>query len=275
MADFPSLRGASRATTVGPNTATSGVVTLSPNASPNTKGSWTEIVSAAPFEVDGFMVFLRGALDSCDSLIDIAIGAAASEQVIVSNIAFTQRAAERAATSFWVPLKIPSGQRISARCQTTTGTSNSIFIYLVPVASGLKNAPSWGRAVALGAVTADSGGTSVDPGGTINTKGSYSELTASLDIDVEWIVVNITNQANTAATTALFLMDIAIGAGGSEQVIVPNLHFIIDAAPDTPMPQHLSFPVSIPKGQRVSVRAQSSINDATDRLFDVVIIGVG
>jgi hypothetical protein len=34
------------------------------------------------------------------------------------------------------------------------------------------------------------------------------------------------------------------------------------------------LPVSIPAGSRIAARAQSSINDATDRLFDLEVIGV-
>jgi len=35
------------------------------------------------------------------------------------------------------------------------------------------------------------------------------------------------------------------------------------------------FPVAIPSGSRIAARAQCNISDATDRLFDVAVYGVG
>jgi hypothetical protein len=58
-------------------------------------------------------------------------------------------------------------------------------------------------------------------------------------------------------------------------VILGNLAYVVDSGIDTPEPQYYGFPVSIPKGSRVAARAQCSINDATDRLIDITLIGLG
>jgi hypothetical protein len=273
MPTFPSLRGGSVISTGGALTASSGGTSVVASASTNTKGSWVEFFSATAFEANGFYIFLRGSTNSCDLLYDIGIGAAASEQVIVANLGFSEQAL-RVAAGVYIPLRIPKGSRISIRCQSTVSAGSALFtMYLI--AANLLQAEGFSQAVNMGANTADSGGTQVDPGGTINTKGAYSQLTAATTIEIGWLVICITNQNNGAETTNVGLIDIAIGAGGSEQVILADLAYCIDAAIDTPEPQYYGFPVSIPKGSRIAARAQCSINDATDRLIDITLIGLG
>lgn len=272
MPTFPSLRGGSITETGGALTASSGGTIVAASVSNNTKGSWVQMIAATSYEANGFYIFLRGATNSCDYMYDIGIGAAASEQVIVENMTFSCQAL-RVAAGVYIPLRIPTGSRISIRAQSNPGGSGALFtIYLV--ANGLKDAEGFSRAVTLGANTADSGGVGVDPGGTINTKGSYAEIDAAIPMSIGWLIICITNRNNATVTTNTGLLDIAIGAGGSEQVVISSLAYVIDAGIDTPEPQYYGFPISIPAGSRISARAQCSINDATDRLIDVNLVGL-
>lgn len=275
MPTFPSLRGGSVIESGGANLATSGGTVVTSNASANTKGTWTELLAATAYEANSFYIFLRGSTGSYDVMYDIGIGAAASEQVVVPNLTFTAIAL-RVAAGVYIPLRVPKGSRISIRGQISSGSSQTCALFTIYlIATSLLNGEGFSRAVNMGANTADSGGTSVDPGGTINTKGSYSQLSAATVIEIGWLVICITGQANTATTTNVGLVDIAIGGAGSEQVIIANLAYCVDAAIDSPEPQYYGFPVSIPKGSRVAARAQCSTNDATDRLIDINLIGLG
>lgn len=273
MPTFPSLRSGTTVLAGGVNTGSSGGTLVSSSASTNTKGSWVEFFSSTTYEANGLYVFLRGSTNSVDILYDIGIGGSGSEQVIIPNLCFSMQAI-RVSAGVYIPLRIPKGSRVSVRCQATTGSSGPL-ITLYLIGGGLKDAEGFSQAVNMGANTADSGGTSVDPGGTANTKGSYSQITAATTIEIGWLVICITNQNNGAVTTNVGLLDIAIGAGGSEQVVIPDLAYVLDSAIDTPEPQYYGFPVAIPKGSRIAARAQSSTNSSPSRLIDVTLIGLG
>jgi hypothetical protein len=74
-------------------------------------------------------------------------------------------------------------------------------------------------------------------------------------------------------TDTFFLMDVAIGSSGNEVNIVTNLYFSFNSA-ESPNPGTFSIPIFIPKGSRVSVRAQCSTTTAASRTFDVVLYGI-
>lgn len=269
----PVLTSGQRFAMEGDLEASSTITSLTANASANTKGSYVEIEDSTLFNVSAIMLtFLNS--NGGDYLIDIAVGAGGSEQVIISNLLWTASLFTGDNPSHVLfPIAIPAGTRVSARCQCTTGsrvTTLSVLFIAGSVLAGGKLQ----RVETSGAATGDSGGTSVDPGGTINTKGAYSQLSAALVHPIKWIIIAVGNQANTARTTCFWLIDIAIGAGGSEQVVIPNLSFISRTEDDMPRPHAVGLPVDIPAGVRLAVRAQCSINDATDRLIDVAVYGV-
>lgn len=273
MADFPSLRGGGNRVQVPTLGVSTQITTVTAHASANTKGSYVEIVATTSFPSIGLLFsFEQGSL-SGDALLDIAIGAGGSEQPIIENMLVSGVSPLRLGASIFIPISIPSGSRISMRMQSATG-GQAIFAALYPVGGSLLTTGGFHRSVNLGANTGDSGGVQVDPGGTINTKGAYSELSSSLAIPVSYVLVMLGNQSNSVVSNARWNMDIAIGAGGSEQVVIPDLHFATHTTTDTIFPFFFGFPVSIPQGQRISARAQCDINDATDRLFDVVLIGL-
>jgi hypothetical protein len=126
-----------------------------------------------------------------------------------------------------------------------------------------------------GATTADSGGISVDPGGVANTKGEYSEITAATTSPIDWLVVAIGNANDTARITNQMLLDIAIGAAASEQIIVPDLDVVVASAGDNIFPLFSNMPMSMPTGVRIAARLQSTSTTVGDRLLDVAAYGVG
>jgi hypothetical protein len=70
-------------------------------------------------------------------------------------------------------------------------------------------------------------------------------------------------------------MDVAIGASGSEKIILPNLFMTTHTTSDEIAPSVFGpYSVYIPSGTRLAVRAQCSITDATDRTFDAMIYGI-
>lgn len=268
------LGGAQLTATEGEDAATSATVFATSSGSANTKGTYAELVASTAHRANGFWLIVRSGGNSGDFLLDVAIGSGGSEQVIVANVLFTRQARRWAYPPLYVPLAIPAGTRIAFRVQCTTASS-TLGAEVVLVAGGTMNAGGAQLATTYGANTGDSGGVSIDPGGTINTKGAYSEITSATTAPIHWLILAIGNQNNAVASTASWLIDIAIGAAAAEQVVIGNLEVVCDSNEDMPLPALFAVPVSIPAGTRLAVRSQCDISDATDRRLDAVLIGVG
>jgi hypothetical protein len=85
-----------------------------------------------------------------------------------------------------------------------------------------------------------------------HTKGAWQQVIASTAANGSWLHVNCT-AFNASATNTASLMDIAIGAAGSETAIASNI--AVGGASGT----YFTFPLQIPSGSRLSARIQSIV----------------
>lgn len=249
-------------------TASSTGTTATANASANTKGSYAQLVASTPFDAAGFLLYIvtNAVAVNRSFLLDIAVGAGGSEKVIASNILLDSSATSisQLGLCVFIPIPIPSGTRIAARVQCSTG-SGAIKVGITLIAGGLLGIPNSGRLTDIGALTASSLGTQIDPGAVLNTKGSYAQLTASTVSDSLALILAFTSNNNSATSTATWLVDIAIGS----TVKIPNILLCCTAAFHI-LPAIIGpVPFRVPAGSQIQVRAQCSITDATDRLFTV------
>ena len=246
------------------------------SATANQKSAWTELTAATPFDLHGFLIQTGECNPTATYLVDIGIGPSGSEVVLWPDLLMGANG-QMSLNVTWVPLFIPAGTRIAARVQSSTGDSTdkarwrilggrSPFPFPVPLCS---------RVIAYGADTADSGGTTVDPGATANTKGAWYEVTAATTAETKVLYLALGTRGNSAMADGWGEVDIAVGAAGSEQVIFTEQRIRLRATEDIFPPLVGPIPVSIPAGTRLAVRAQCSITDATDRLFDVALYGLG
>lgn len=272
MADFP-LLGAQRYATYGPDATTSRGTSITAGAT-NVKGSYTQLTAATDFAADGFYLWTERGTDSWDDfLMDFATGGAGSEQIVVPNLLYTQPSDPHGSLSYW-PIPLDSGVRLSARCQSSANAQPMRTMVTI-VAQGFGPSQPLSRVTAYGATTADSGGISIDPGGVANTKGSYTQITASTTNNITALNIAFGNQFNVDRLGGeRFLIDLAVGGAASEYAFITNLPMQITATEVmTPMYIGPIF-VNIPSGTRLSARAQSDNIDAADRLFDIVIYGM-
>jgi hypothetical protein len=272
MPDFPAI-GASIFES-GVAAATSGGVVLTANASPNVKAtSFTEIIAATAFDAQLMLVNLGyWASGPADYLIDIAIGAASSEVVIAANLIFSGFTNGEHVAQYQLPIFVPAGTRLSARCQASAGSATVRCTITLMAQPFLPSAPL-SVVTTYGANTGDSGGVSIDAGGSANAKGSYSQLAAALSFDTSWLIVAVAG-INATRTACRWLLDVAVGAAASETIVIPDLYVVGSSASDSVLPATYCLPCSLPAGSRVAIRSQCSITDATDRLLDCVIYGV-
>lgn len=211
----------------------------------HTKGSFVQLIASTSYTYGGLLIILGGFNTSGRHfLVDIAIGAAASEQVIIPNI-YIYSQQDSTFGHAYVPMMIPQGSRISARCQSSTA-SNYVRVNVIGIAGeGLAT-----DAVTYGADTATSSGVTVNSNASANTKGSWTQLTAATTRSHQWGIFCV-----RAAGNSQYVFDIGIGGSGSEQLLVPNLNVRDSSSGD---PAIYSFPLRIPNGTRVACRSASA-----------------
>ncbi|KKL63177.1 hypothetical protein LCGC14_2177740 [marine sediment metagenome] len=246
------------------------------SATQHTKGAWVELVASSPISCDGFLFTPQASSTGFDYLYDIGVGAVDSEEIILANIQVMNQPNAPVGTMY-IPLSIPSGTRIAGRVQSTSdGVAKGVRAGIQLVSQDFPSRPGLWRSETHGAATADTGGTGIDPGGTVNTEGAWVQLVASTANATRAMSFALGGQENTARSDIALLLDIGIGAGGSEQVFVKDYPLRFLAATDLVLPPFAgAFPCHIPSGTRIAARAKASSIDATDRLFDIIVYTFG
>jgi hypothetical protein len=250
-------------------------VGTSNSGSANTKGAYVQVIPSMPF--DGYIELYVRPGYAYDTLLDIAIGAAGSELVVLSNLIYANPAVQTYGVSSLLnlPFIIPSGTRIAVRSQNT-GTDYGVFMYAIAYRpQGYHGLLPLTYFDTYGAATADSGGTAYDPGSSANTKGGYLQITPSLTNSIRGFFLGIGSLANTVTTTASWKISVGIGGEGSEVDVVNDWRFTVNSGNHLFNPRWSPiFWTPVVAGTRMAVNAQCSITDATDRKFDVVLYGV-
>ena len=276
MSDFPHS-GGTKTISSGVGTGTKGIaVTVSATA--NTMGSIVELIASTSAQTSGLYVtftdysFVTAAPQGF--LVDIMIGGAGSEVALVEGlVVFSDDAYDRTdLRAYSIPIKIPSGSRISARAQSPSSDADSLQIIVSAVVGTLASFVGYGVCESLGFSKSTSSGTPVDAGGTSNTKGAWTEI-APTSNGMNGFCLSISANLNTAQSSLTFMMDIGYGSVGNEVVAAENI-FSFSAASEDTWTDTSFYPVKIPSGVRVAARLQCSGNTAADRVRDLVIHGV-
>jgi hypothetical protein len=240
-------------------------------AGANTKGSYVEVAASTAFESNRSVIAAQATNSGgVRHLLDIATGAAASESVIIPDILIegAMNTSESAAAGYPFPCAIAASTRIAARSQGSTG-STGVRIAITLMAAG--GVPGIATFTNYGSNTGDSGGVTVDPGGTANTKGAYAQITASTSAVVQWLIVMFGYGGNTAPNNSRWAVDVATGAAASEVVLIPDLRTSGHPA-NAAHPACYELMTYIAASTRIACRSSCSINDATDRLLDIALL---
>lgn len=252
----------------GPLTGTTGATGT------NTKGTWGEWSSGLSDDIYGFHITPHNTnVNDRDFLVDIGTGASGSEVVLVANLSQAVTGSNQYAWHcFHVPIYIRRGTRIALRAQANANLLNVTW-RLQPLFEPVF-LPVCRVCETMGADTSDSGGTNVDPGGSANTKGAYSQLIASTSRRTRLILIRFQNQRDASRQDYSWFVDLATGAAGSESVLISDMLTINSSFHNVFTPDvYGPIPVDIPAGTRISARASCTGTDATDRLIDVLAYG--
>lgn len=251
--------------TIGADAASTTGTLITAHATVNTKGSWTELAASTAGTASWIDVEIAALSSTARILVDIGLGASGSEVVLLGNLHFDGSAANSDNAVYRFPVAIPAGSRVAARIQASaSGATVRVTAILATGNPGGLSAP--GSVQTYGADTSDSGLTSVDPGGTVNTDSAWVQLTASTTADARWLVIAIGH--NAAGSVSLrHLVDVAMGAASSEVAFLSDL--LLNTPVDRPYPRTFAIPVHIPAATRLSVRARCSSATSPSRLLDV------
>jgi hypothetical protein len=276
VSNWPILHGGTGLDTIGVSTATTSGTTVTASATINTKGAYAQLVASTSHSYEGLFVYVTTSTGSIlSALIDLSVGAAASEVVLIPNLYFRQGAAsgDRHSITAFFPMRVPSGVRLSARAQSTTASA-ALRVSVYGVISNPFVPTGFNRCTDYGTVTADSGGTGIDTGATANTKGAYAQLTASTTFPMKALLAAISPNTATATVNGIILYDVSIGAAAAEQPVISDWNYKRTASTNSETGEYGTLiPVDIPAATRLAARGQSSNTNVNVRVNDVVVYG--
>ncbi len=236
-------------------------------------GSWVQIIASTTYDACWMTVRIWPTNGSSTrTFTQIGVGAGGSEVVLANDLYATSSTSGTVFTEYWFPVSVPAGTRLAARCQQNAAAdANNVEIGLFD--GSFTHMEGCGGVDSIGFVSGSTAATDIDPGGTINTKGAYSQLVASTAKDYLGVMISVGyNAASSTAVTAPALFDLAIGAGGSELVIVADYGWSQGGAISQSICPFI--PVNIPAGTRVSARASQGANTVGSRVMGLIAYGV-
>lgn len=247
--------------------ATAGV-TVTASGTTHTKGSWTQLSAATTRPATGIQLYVKSSYAlQARFLVDIGIGSASSEVVLVPNLYFRGESDRGHFWTVFVPVAVPAGTRISARVQCGVGSQSVVVAARMvdrgAILPGFSGADNYGPDASITDI-----GFYQTSGTSNNTKCAWQELTAATTRDYRGLVTQLGMYVGSGSPIAAF--DLAVGASGSEQIVLPDIVFGSDTAELSDV-QWEFHPLNIPAGTRLAWRAQtSSVHASNYFLFSVL-----
>lgn len=250
-------------------------VTIAPSATINTVGSWVSLGSlnggCAAFKLS--VIYQNNAQADYACQVDIGVGASGSQVALITNINMSVQPAGLGQCGIFqrlVPVSLPPNTQIWARSAVNIASfTGTVKVWLTPFDNGF---PYVGECTGVDTIG------SIGPGrGTVITagtnlsgvKGSYTALNTTAgtlrDLVGFWLCFDL---AHNASNESGDLIDIAIGASGSQKIILPDL-LIYQGAVESP--SDFDFvPIPIPAGSQIWARAA---NVAPATTFGITLYG--
>lgn len=240
-------------------TAVSHYVTTAHTKNP----TYTELIAATAFDAQLIVIGVNSnsvANGNSSTLLDIAIGAASAETVIIPDLlAGFLNSTTSITRSYIIPLYIPAGSRLSARTQSVrvTGSVNVV----VQLFGGPRTPDEWwyGSTVeAIGEDAATSAGTKFTPGAT-GAEGTGVSL-GTLSQDAKCLVLGIQGHPDDVSWSARgYHFDVGIDSASTEWLEADRF-FGVASASETIGHDVPWWPIfrPFPSGTEIMVRGECS-----------------
>lgn len=238
-----------------PSTSAPGT-TVTASSTIHTKGSYTQLISSTTYDWHGFWLNVSGAASNgfaTDILLDIAVGAASSEQIILPDfmVGWCQTV-QSGGRGWFIPLAIPKGTRISARTQASISSDIvQVFISGNSGTSGLPR-PVFSGCDAYGIDAATSSGTSHTAGGT-GVESTDENVGSTTSRPYGAVLIGVASQSSTTTSIA-YHWELTIGGVTQAEWYAANTTAEVVWGPWPPTP----VLVSVPSGTQLQVRAEAS-----------------
>jgi len=194
-------------------------ISVTAGAGANAKNAtYTQLIATTTYASYGIMVLLSGLQTTATTnqrcLVDIALGGAGSEVVIIPNLTCGNVADYVASAGcgvmYYFPIYIPAGVRVSSTAQASTG--GDIVNVAVRLFQHPQGVGGWygSRVTAYGADTTNSRGTSVTP--VQNAFTTVTQITASTTYPVRYLQIGYDLLSDTTGASTRMLAQIIGGA---------------------------------------------------------------
>lgn len=254
---------ASPLTTDGVDTATSvrSTIAATASATPHTWGSWVEVDPSLSAAVNRTMLWVTNAMFSngvnTSTLLQLGTGGAGAETAFATiGVGYAQTDRMHV-----IPGTIAAGTRVAMRVQSAVVSQAVSPVVGFSAAKDLNAAAP----VSIGADTATSRGVTITAPGSLNTKGAWTELTASTSRAFTVLSLFPQGAGGTSFATGAAIIDIGIGGSGAETVLIPDVHLFVHSSELLNPRSPLAYGVDVPAGTRLSARyARSNANNPLD-----------
>lgn len=239
-------------------------------------GSWSAINSGAELRAGFWKIAFGMGAGAFRAMLDIGVqDQSGSVSPIFENILLNAPGSNCGDDSYlMLPVYIDSGAYLMARTRVQAVAGNTVGIggNLIELGQYQRQVFRHGRV--YGSDPSTIIGATVDPGGVANTYGAWTTVVTETTNPIKYLAACLSGRGNNALSTGNFNFDIGIGPVGAEVSIAEGIGFFSSTVNDQMLPSAIDFYPLIPSGSRIAARGKSTLTDATDRLFDICIIGM-
>lgn len=238
-----------------PSTSAPGTV-VTASGSIHTKGSYAQLIASTTYDWHGFWLYTINTGSSAaatDLLLDIAIGAASSEQIILPNwMAGWSPGAAAGAKALFMPIFIPRGMRIAARCQALIASDTvNVLVFGNAGLSGLP-CPLFTNCDVYGIDAATSSGVSHTPGNS-GAESAGANVGSTTSRQYGAVMIGVASQSSTTTAIA-YHWELTIGGTTMAEWLTQNTTAELVYGPFPPCP----ISVSVPAATQLQVQAEAS-----------------
>jgi hypothetical protein len=238
--------------------------------------TYTQLIASTSFDAYAVMILFANVFSAAAAtsmLVDIAIGAAASETVLIPNLnaggATDITVVNVGGQRYWFPIYVPAGSRLSATAQGTIASdtvSVSVWLYGRPLR------PVWAGQIVddYGTNLATSRGVDV-ASGVSSAEGAFTQIVASTSQAHSYVAAGMGLAADTTISAGTGFLDLGVGAA-TETVVAENMPFGVSTS--EALTQFVPFCCcqQVASGERLAARC--SYTGSSAQSYDVSLYGV-
>ena len=251
MADWPVAPDGQLYEKYSASTAAITGASVDPGATIHNKGAWVSIIDNATHGYNGFLLQVFNNVAAGVWAIDLAY-AASPTAIFVADILISSARAGQLGTTIYIPMPVPSGGNVHARCQSTVA-SNTIQISAIGIGHGGDAPPSYTRCQTIGANVVTNTSTRGSQPTQVQIPNTPAWLQIGTTVEPIKAISALFSSVILSTPTGGIFWELGIGAGPTP--ISGQLIQSYSTAGDQPNPTNIGpLPLHIPAATAVHVR---------------------